>query len=282
MYYGSGANSADDDYDHDFEPVLDLEEQIPSELFKTLNPAVSLDAEIARRSPSPSPFVPPVQIQSVEDEDEEPVENFRTLNPAFSLDAEILRISRSPSPEPRFKELNEDLGLEKEIIRRSAAPSPVSSPQPSAHLELAPENNKPAAAATSVSKSTTVARTDAQARSVVRGTLFLPVLLGSGVLRLLSTLNPFAYLLITMRSRKSHARSPSYPPEPYPKLIVPRPLLRRVLPGFIWRWAGKDAEYNLHRVGLGKGVNALGTRYDGTGSVVGLAAKKPETTAKLA
>lgn len=241
VYYGSGANKEDEEDD---EAVV--------ETFKSLNPHVSLETEIARRS-SPSSPVPQVFLApQLEEEDEGPVETFKSLNPAVSLDTEILRRSRAPSPVPQFKELNEELSFQREIVKRAASPS--SSPQP----RLAEEGGRFANSANQAEcgGSGPMKRQTTPNRSLVRATLLLPFIL---CLRMMNVFNPFAYLyLIRTRSRST------CPPEPYPK--IPRSLLQMIVPAFIWRWTGKDPSYNLQRVGLGKGINTVGTRYDGSGA----------------
>jgi hypothetical protein len=245
VYYGSGANSEEEDDDDN-----DDDDEMPVEMFKSLNPHVSLEAEIARRSGSPSP-VPEGFVAPQIEEDDGPTETFKYLNPAISLDAEILRRSRTPSPVPQFKELNEELSLEKEIAQRAAS-SPKPPPTEGGN-RFADDANEAERGPGPVARKHTTPN-----RSLVRTTVLLPFILG---LRMMNVFNPFTYLyLLRSRSRST------YPPEPYPK--IPRSLLKMIVPAFIWRWAGKDPSYNLQRVGLGKGVNAVGTRYDGSGSAL--------------
>ena len=247
VYYGSGANCEEEGDEHDDEVQL--------EMFRSLNPHVSLEAEISRRSCSPSP-VPEVFIAPQIEEDDELTETFKSLNPAVSLDAEILRRSRTPSPVPQFKELNEELSLEKEIALRAASRFPPPKAQPTERGNgFANDANDAESGPGPVAKQ--YARPN---RSLVRTTLLLPFILG---LRLISVFNPFTYLYF-LRSR-SRSNS-TYRPEPYPK--IPRSVLKMVVPAFIWRWAGKDPSYNLQRVGLGTGVNSVGTRYDSSGAAL--------------
>lgn len=239
VYYGSGANSEEEE---------DEDDGMPVETFKSLNPHVSLEAEIVRRS-CPSSPVPAVFLIPQNEEEDGPIETFKSLNPAVSLDAEILRRSRTPSPVPRFKELNEELSLEKEIAKRAASRPASPNPFPAEDTERFANADEVEDGLRPVSMPN---------KSLVRATLLLPLILG---LRVMNVFNPFAYLyLVRSRSR------PAYPPEPYPK--IPRSLLRMVVPAFIWRWAGKDPSYNLQLVGLGKGVNTIGTRYDSSGAAL--------------
>lgn len=241
VYYGSGAISVEEDDEENGE--------IPVEMFKSLNPHVSLEAEIARRSCPPSPAPQVFVAPQIEDDDDGPIETFKSLNPALSLDAEILRRSRTPSPVPQFKELNEEFSLEREIAKRATLRPASPKPMLTAEDERFPDDANEAE-----NGSRSVAMRITPNRSLVRTTL-LPFILG---LRMMNIVNPFAYLYLA----RSRSRS-TYRPEPYPKIA--RSILRMVVPAFIWRWAGKDPSYNLQRAGLGKGVNSVGTQYDESG-----------------
>lgn len=311
---------------HAIEGQEEDDEDVPHVLFKSLNPQLSLDVEVERRSRSNSPaLVPVVALEGEVPPSPTLSIGFKELNEHIGLNAEIERISRSPSPvgsirsvhshtsftsdgrEVTFKTLNEQFSLDVEAQRRASlspmhspvrserfvmlqgqdeaspkeeqarSPSPLPSPGEGIAASLAAASFALAATTSgqqgAIEKdkkdSRALTRTNNQ-RGLVLRTFILPF---SAAYFILNVFNPFSYRSF-FALRRQHPpllpTSSSTDTPSQPKLTVgsSKPLL---VPRFIWRWAGKDAEYNLARVGLGKGVNTLGARYDGAGGLVDVA-----------